>query len=170
MKRFLVWKTGGFKAHTNGRNIVGQQHATLIVGLNMCVRCLRTTMFASWKCLRMRIARITVYVPECIASSYDHQQCWQLLRSLACTTQQVPTSANNSQHCWDNNAVTCCDRLHGRTLCFMESMVVTTEKNVIVGCLVTYEALLHLIPTHSRVKNPPDNFTLLKYSSSLSVK
>ena len=28
------------------------------------------------------------------------QQCWQLLRSFSCTTQQVPTSANNSQHCW----------------------------------------------------------------------
>ena len=33
------------------------------------------------------------------------QQCWQFLRSFACTTQQVPTSANNSQHCWV--------RLHG---------------------------------------------------------
>ena len=33
------------------------------------------------------------------------QQCWQLLRSFACTTQQVPISANNSQHCWV--------RLHG---------------------------------------------------------
>ena len=28
------------------------------------------------------------------------EQCSQLLHSFACTTQQVPTSANNSQHCW----------------------------------------------------------------------
>ena len=27
------------------------------------------------------------------------RQRWQLLRSFACTTQQVPKSANNSQHC-----------------------------------------------------------------------
>ena len=33
------------------------------------------------------------------------QQRWQLLRSFACTTQQVPRSANNF--------VTCCVRLHG---------------------------------------------------------
>ena len=43
------------------------------------------------------------------------QQCWQLLqlRSFACTTQQVPTSANNSQHCWAeqcSDVVTCCVR------------------------------------------------------------
>ena len=36
------------------------------------------------------------------------QQCWQLLRSFAYTTQQVPTSANNSQQCW---AQQCCDLL-----------------------------------------------------------
>ena len=35
-----------------------------------------------------------------------HQECRQLLRSFACTTQQVPTTANNSQHCWASNAVT----------------------------------------------------------------
>ena len=34
----------------------------------------------------------------------DRQQCWQLLRSFACITQQVPTSAN--VHCFANNVVT----------------------------------------------------------------
>ena len=28
------------------------------------------------------------------------EQCSHLLHLFACTTQQVPTSANNSQHCW----------------------------------------------------------------------
>ena len=49
--------------------------------------------------MRTRIAilqkteeRITV--PECIASLDDRQQCWQLLRSFACTTQKVPTTPN----------------------------------------------------------------------------
>ena len=36
------------------------------------------------------------------------QQCWQLLRSFACTTQQVPACPNNSQNCW---AQQCCDLL-----------------------------------------------------------
>ena len=34
-------------------------------------------------------------VPECIASLEDRQQCWQLLRSFACTTQQLPATPNN---------------------------------------------------------------------------
>ena len=37
------------------------------------------------------------------------QQCWQLLRSFACTTQQVPTTPNIVG---PNNVVTCCVRLH----------------------------------------------------------
>ena len=40
------------------------------------------------------------------------QQCWQLLRSLACTTQQAPTTPNIVG---PNNAVTSCVRLHGTT-------------------------------------------------------
>ena len=40
----------------------------------------------------------------------DHyaNNCLQVLRSFACTTQQVPTNANNSQHCW---AQQCCNLL-----------------------------------------------------------
>ena len=41
------------------------------------------------------------------------RQHWQLLCSFACTTHKVSTSANNSQHCWADNVVTCCVRLHG---------------------------------------------------------
>ena len=37
------------------------------------------------------------------------QQCWQLLRSFACTTQQVPTTP---KIVGPNNVVTCCVRLH----------------------------------------------------------
>ena len=40
----------------------------------------------------------------------SRQRCWQLLRSFACTTQQVPTTPNIV---WPNNVVTCCIRLHG---------------------------------------------------------
>ena len=32
-------------------------------------------------------------MPECIPS-LDDRQCWQLLRSFTCTTQQVPTTPN----------------------------------------------------------------------------
>ena len=32
--------------------------------------------------------------PECIAPLDNRQQRWQLLRSFACTTQQVPTTPN----------------------------------------------------------------------------
>ena len=38
------------------------------------------------------------------------QQCWQVLCSLTCTTQQVPTTPNTVG---PNNVVTCCVRLHG---------------------------------------------------------
>ena len=38
------------------------------------------------------------------------QQCWQLLRSFVCTTQQVPTTP---KIVGPNNVVTCCVRLHG---------------------------------------------------------
>ena len=38
------------------------------------------------------------------------QQCWQLLRSFACTTQQVPTTPNIVG---PNNVVICCVHLHG---------------------------------------------------------
>ena len=70
--------------------------------------------------------RITV--PECIASLDNHQQCWQLLRSFACTTQQMPTSANNSQHCWTNNVVTCCVR-------FCKSLQGVTQQVKLIGTL-----------------------------------
>ena len=130
------------KAHANRRNIVGQQHATLL-GSTCCVRlhgnhnnvgtccvlvwnqsnvwrnksqltfllfCDRWrrpfAMLASWKRLCTLIARITV--PECIASLDECQQIWQLLRSFACTTQQVPTTPN---------VVTFCVRLHGSLCC-----------------------------------------------------
>ena len=38
------------------------------------------------------------------------QQCWQSLRSFACTTQQMPTTPNIFG---PNNTMTCCVRLHG---------------------------------------------------------
>ena len=38
------------------------------------------------------------------------QQYWQLLRSFACTTQQVPTTPNIVG---PNNVVICCVHLHG---------------------------------------------------------
>ena len=40
----------------------------------------------------------------------SRQQYWQLLRSFACTTQQVTTTPNIVGR---NNVVTCCVRLHG---------------------------------------------------------
>ena len=42
------------------------------------------------------------------------QQCWQVLRSFACTTQQVPTTPNIVG---PNNVVTCCVRFHGPLYC-----------------------------------------------------
>ena len=42
------------------------------------------------------------------------QQCWQLLRSFACATQQVPTTPNIVG---PNNVVACCVRLHGPLCC-----------------------------------------------------
>ena len=40
------------------------------------------------------LQRIWITVPEFIASLHDHQQCCQLLRSLARTMQKVPTIPN----------------------------------------------------------------------------
>ena len=60
-------------------------------------------------CAENRCCKLTRVTPPLD----DRQQCWQLLRSSACTTQQVPTSTSNSQHCWANKVVTCCVRLNG---------------------------------------------------------
>ena len=57
-----------------------------------------------------------LYQNESGASLHDCQQCCMAVVAFVCvhrrTTQQVSTSANNPQHCWANNVVTCCDRLH----------------------------------------------------------
>ena len=60
-------------------------------------------------CAENRCCKLTRVTPPLD----DRHQCWQLLRSSACTTQQVPTSTSNSQHCWANKVVTCCVRLNG---------------------------------------------------------
>ena len=54
-----------------------------------------TTMLASWHvCKRELQSFFRITKPECIASLDNRQQCWQLLRLFACTTQQVPTTPN----------------------------------------------------------------------------
>ena len=52
-----------------------------------------TTMLAAWKCLRTRIARITV--PECIASLDDANNVGSCCVRLHAPTQQVPTTLNS---------------------------------------------------------------------------
>ena len=59
-------------------------------------------------CALQSFFRITV--PECIAS---FRQPPTISAVVAFVCMHHTTSANNSQHCWANNVVTCCVRLHG---------------------------------------------------------
>ena len=43
----------------------------------------------------------------------DSQQCRELLRPFKQNPQHMPTTRNNSQHCWADNVGSCCVRLHG---------------------------------------------------------
>ena len=62
--------------------------------VQQCCAHLHRTVFASWKCLCMHNTRMKS-VPECMVTSLDDsQQCWQLLHSFTCTTEQVPTTPN----------------------------------------------------------------------------
>ena len=86
------------------RRSLAQQYCAHLHGTTT-MKCMSTSIGI----LRRIEGRITV--PECISSLDDLQQCWQLMRSFACTIHHA-TSANNSHHCWGINVVTCCVRLH----------------------------------------------------------
>ena len=59
------------------------------------------------------------------------QQYWQLLRSFACTTQQMPASANNSQHCWAHK---CCDLLRPFAWAFSHTSLSHITLHHVMSC------------------------------------